>query len=196
MLFRSSPTVQHTIDFNWVMAPKRKDYFAEAMAMSEEFGLYPLMKFNYHYIEYYITEFFSTVFFVNDDARTLKWMTKDRMLECTLKEFGELLGYSDSGTSEPSGWRNHENELSSSKESIAHITMDGGTPGKTAHLVQPFEILHRIYRETVMPRVGNWDEVHGYMFDLLKNSKEKQGDRKSTRLNSSHRSLSRMPSSA
>ena len=53
--------------------------------------------------------------------------------------------------------------------------MENGTHGKTAHLSQPFEILHRVYRETLMPRVGNWDEVHGFMFDLLKNSKEKQG---------------------
>ena len=170
-----SVTLQHTINFAWVMAPKRRDYFAEAFAMAEEFGLYPLMKFNHNYIEYYILQFFSTVYFEADDARSLKWMTKNHVLECTLKEFGEMLGYPDSGSSDPSGWRAHENELSSSKDSISEITMVGGTCGKTAHLCQPFEILHRIYRETLMPRVGNWDEVHGYMIDLLKISKEKQG---------------------
>ena len=41
--------------------------------------------------------------------------------------------------------------------------------------MRPFEILHRVYRETIAPRVGNWDEVHGYMFDLLKLSYENQG---------------------
>lgn len=105
----------------------------------------------------------------------MKWMTKDRVLEATLKEFAEYFGYVDSGTLEVSGWRSHDNALSSSKDSIAHITIENGTPKKIAHLVQPFEILHRIYRETLMPRVGNWDEVHGFMFDLLKNSKEIQG---------------------
>ena len=80
-----SPTVQHTIDFPWVMAPKRKDYFAEPMAMCEEFGLFPIMKFNHNYIELFITQFFATVFFDGDDARSMKWMTKDRMLQCTLK---------------------------------------------------------------------------------------------------------------
>ena len=103
----------------------------------------------------------------------MKWMSKEKVLECTLKEFSEFLGYTDSGEFDPSGWRSHINQLSSSKECIAHITMENGTPGKTTHLVQPFEILHRIYRETLMPRVGNWDEVHGYMFDLLKTSQEK-----------------------
>ena len=147
------------------------------MAMCQEFGLFPLMKFKHNYIEYYITQFFSTVYFESDAARSMKWMTKDKMLECTLKEFGEYLGYTDKGEFEPSGWRCHINQLSSSKEYIAPITMENGTPGKTAHLVQPFEILHRIYRETLMPRVGNWDEVHGYMFDLLKTSQQKQGSK-------------------
>ena len=97
-------TVQHSICFEWVNAPKRKDYFAETMAMCQEFGLFPLMKFKHNYIEYYITQFFSRVYFEGDADRSMKWMTKDKMLECTLKEFGEYLGYTHKGEFEPSGW--------------------------------------------------------------------------------------------
>ena len=74
-----SVTIQHAIDFPWVMAPKRKDYFEETMTMCEEFGLFPIMKLNHNYIEYYITQFFSTVYFCTDDARSMKWMTKDQI---------------------------------------------------------------------------------------------------------------------
>ena len=102
-------------------------------------------------------------------------MTKDRVLSATMKEFGDLLEYEDRGDDTPSGWRNYGEGLSSHRDVLAPITMEGGTPGKTAHLCQTYEILHRIYRETIAPRVGNWDEVHGYMIDMLKNSHELRG---------------------
>lgn len=34
---------QHTIDINFLQLPKNKEYFAETLAMCEEFGLIPLM---------------------------------------------------------------------------------------------------------------------------------------------------------
>ena len=37
--------------------------------------------------------------------------------------------------------------------------------------------MHRVFRETITPRVGNWDQVHGFVFDLLKLCREKQGIR-------------------
>ena len=157
MLFRSyfhkdySVTTRHTIDINHLLLPKHKDYFAETLAMCEEFGLIPLMKINQSYIDYYIVQFYATVHFDEDEKRTMRWMTKDRMLEATLKEFGEVLGYEDKGAFDPSGWRNHVNALSLNKDEISHITMENGTPGKTTHLAQPSEILHHIYHETLMP---------------------------------------------
>ena len=57
-----SVTLQHTIDIPYMQLPKNKAYFAETLAMCEEFGLFPIMKFNHNYIEYYITQFFSTVY--------------------------------------------------------------------------------------------------------------------------------------
>ena len=37
--------------------------------------------------------------------------------------------------------------------------------------------MHRVFRETITPRVGNLDQVHGFVFDLLKLCREKQGIR-------------------
>ena len=50
-----------------------------------------------------------------------------------------------------------------------------GNPGKTAHLIPTFDILHRIYRENIAVKVGNWDEVHGNVIDLLIESQRHQG---------------------
>ena len=53
--------------------------------------------------------------------------------------------------------------------------MVGGICGQTEDLVPTFEIMHHIYRETIAPRSGNWDQVHGYVFELLSNSHQQQG---------------------
>ena len=82
------------------------------------------------------------------------------------------MGYEDKGELIPSCWRNYGNSLSSHRDVLEPITMEEGTNGKTAHLCRPFEIPHRVFRETIAPRVGNWDKVHGYMIDMLKNSFE------------------------
>ena len=165
-----SVTTQHSLDIDHMRLPAYNGYFDDTLAICEEFGLINIMKFNQNYIEEYITQFYATVYMHPDDARTMTWMTKDRVMSATMKEFGDLLDYEDRGDDTPSGWRNYGEGLSSHRDVLAPITMDGGTPGKTAHLCQTYEILHRIYRETITPRVGNWDEVHGYMIDLLKNS--------------------------
>ena len=55
------------------------------------------------------------------------------------------------------------------------MTMPGGIPGQTEDLVPTYEIMHRVFRETITPRVGNWDQVHGYLIDLLKLCCVKQG---------------------
>ena len=168
--------IQHSIDIEHMKKDKLRSYFAEALAMCGEFGLIDIMTFNHPYIEYYILQFYSTVHFGNDNARTLRWMTKDTMLEATMNDFGAVLGgYRDGGPRSPCGWRCHSNDESGGKELLAPITMEGGIPGQTEDLIQPFEILHRIYRECLAPRIGNWDQVHSYTIDLMANSKTNKG---------------------
>ena len=41
-----------------------------------------------------IAQFYATVHFGTDDVRTLKWMTKDKVMTSTWGRFAELLGYS------------------------------------------------------------------------------------------------------
>jgi hypothetical protein len=39
--------------------------------------------------------------------------------------------------------------------------------GFQKNLLKVWDIMHRIYRNTVMPRVGNFDQIHGKLIDLL-----------------------------
>ena len=142
---------------SWVRDRKHEGYFDDTLAMCEEFGLLDIMKVHQPFIEYYIIQFFATVYFDTDDERTLIWMTKGTKFSATMKELGALLGYDGKGELESSGWRCHEGDYSSGKKVLEPITMKYGTCVQSAHLVKEFEILHRIYHETIAPRMGNFD---------------------------------------
>ena len=73
---------------------KHQAYFGEALEMCERFGLLPIMEVKCDYVELMIAQFYATVHFGTDDVRTLKWMTKDKVLTSTWGRFAELLGYS------------------------------------------------------------------------------------------------------
>ena len=48
--------------------------------------------------------------------------------------------------------------------------------GKVSYELWPFlDIMHRIFRNTLFPRVGNLDQVHSYLVDLLLFCQEEQG---------------------
>jgi hypothetical protein len=72
---------------------KNPEYFGEALAMCEEFGLLPLMQFTQNWDEDLVVQFYSTVYFTEDEDKTIKWLTNGRLLEATWVEFGASLGY-------------------------------------------------------------------------------------------------------
>jgi hypothetical protein len=68
---------------NFTHMDKHAQYFAEAREICEQFGLFPLMKFQHPYCVDVIGQFFATVYVDNDDAKTMTWMTEGRMLHGT-----------------------------------------------------------------------------------------------------------------
>ena len=73
---------------------KHSEYFGEALDMCERFGLLPIMQVQCDYEKLMIAQFYATVHLGSDDARTLKWMTRDRVMTSTWGRFAQLLGYS------------------------------------------------------------------------------------------------------
>ena len=148
--------LQRLVDIEQLRNPKHNGYFDEALAMCEEFGLINIMKLHCPYDEELVLQLFATSFFGKDEARTVEWMTKGVRLKATWGEFGALLGYEDKGDKIPSGWRIHdENGWSYNRKVLKPITFRYGNPGKTAHLIPTFDILHRIYRENIAVKVGS-----------------------------------------
>jgi hypothetical protein len=60
------------------------------------------------------------------------------------------------------------NEHPTAKKHLTHLYILGwGIPGDTKNLLLVYEIMHRIYREVLNPKVGNIDQIHGFMVDLM-----------------------------
>ncbi|KAK1698820.1 hypothetical protein QYE76_015517, partial [Lolium multiflorum] len=171
--FKKGVAPQHAIDTGKMAANK---YFEEAYAMCGEFGLYPIMELNKDYDVGLIQQFYATVHFEQDEARTFRWMTHERLLESNLAKFGAALGYPRYPGVDANGWRCHDSSWAQTREVLEHLYIPGwGVPGKSADLLPTWDIMLRVYRETIGPKGGNLDELHLYEVDLMANSFAKKG---------------------
>ncbi|KAK1628973.1 hypothetical protein QYE76_003288 [Lolium multiflorum] len=171
--FKKGVAPQHAIDTAKMAATR---YFEEAYALCGEFGLYPIMELNKDYDIGLIHQFYATVHFEQDEARTFRWMTHETLLEANLASFGDALGYPRSPGVNENGWRSHDSSFAQTKEVLEHLYIKGwGIPGKSANLLPTWGIMLRVYRETIGPKGGNLDELHLYEVDLMANSFAKKG---------------------
>jgi hypothetical protein len=107
-------------------------------------------------------------------------MTRDVLLIATWSEFGCILGYTipEECEKETSGWRFHDGLNASSKDVLAPLYMHGKRKlGYTSHLQPVYDIMLRIHRETITAKVGNFDEIHSFVIDLLVQTHLRRGKR-------------------
>ncbi|KAK1628842.1 hypothetical protein QYE76_003157 [Lolium multiflorum] len=171
--FKKGVALQHAIDTGKMAASR---YFDEAYAMCGEFGLYPIMELTKDYDVGLIHQFYATVHFDSDEAKTFRWMSHDKLLESNLAKFGSALGYPRLPGVDENGWRCHDSSFSQPREVLEPLYIKGwGIPGKSADLLPTWDIMLRVYRETIGPKGGNLDELHLYEVDLMANSFAKMG---------------------
>ncbi|KAK1651998.1 hypothetical protein QYE76_069803 [Lolium multiflorum] len=171
--FKKGVAPQHAIDTGKMAASR---YFAEAYAMCGEFGLYPIMELTKEYDVELIHQFYATVHFDSDEAKTFRWMSHERLLESNLAKFGSALGYPRLPGVDENGWRCHDSSFSQPREVLEPLYIKGwGIPGKSVDLLPTWDIMLRVYRETIGPKGGNLDELHLYEVDLMANSFAKKG---------------------
>jgi hypothetical protein len=126
------------------------EYFGEAYAMCQEFGLYPIMTLNKDFDIQLIQKFYGTIHLAQDEAKTFRWMTHDTQLEANLASFGEVLGYPRSPWTDNKGWRFHDSSFSMTKDVLALLYIKGwGVPGKSVDLLPTWYIMICVYRETI-----------------------------------------------
>ena len=117
-----------------------------------------------------MAQFYATVHLGIDEDRTLTWMTNGKLLSVKWKAFMELLGVEDHGLETPVGFRPHSKTTSTHKQALwpyCTLKINPETKKETYELPAFLDILHRFFRETLFPRIGNLDMVHSYLVDML-----------------------------
>ena len=96
-------------------------------------------------------------------------MTNGRQLSATWKDFMDLLHVPDEGLTMPVGVRPHANPESASKNKLQPYYVEKALPnGKTGWVLNSFlDIMYRIFRNSLFPRIGDKDKVHAYMVDMM-----------------------------
>src|SRR4051812_31025875 len=69
-----------------------REYFAEATALVDQFGLGPIISFNKDFSVDLLAQFFATVHFRRTGERALIWMMDVDRVSCTWEKFMDALG--------------------------------------------------------------------------------------------------------
>ena len=148
---------------------KNMSYFGEALELCNQLDIIKVMEFNKDFDADIVAQFYATVHLGTDVERTLTWMTNGKLLSVKWKAFMELLGYDDKGPDNPVGFRPHKEAGATHKSALwpyNTLKISPTTQKKTYELSPFLDILHRIFRHTLFPRIGNLDQVHSYLVDL------------------------------
>jgi hypothetical protein len=155
---------------------KHLDYFGEALEICEEFDLIKLMELNCDFDVQLIHQFFASVHFGSDEARHLSFMCHDEFFRVPWSAFCQALGYEDTGLEGQGGLRPHDRDHPMDKEKLAPLYIPGrGIVGKSKDLLPVYDIMHRVFRYVLLPKVGNQDDIYGYLVDLLVAMKTQRG---------------------
>ena len=166
---------QKHIDINQKVQ-QNAEYFGEAKEICEELGLIPLMKYINNYDPTLIAQFYATAYFSAGENKSFTWMSRNEQCSATLAEFAALLGYQVIHDADPGYFRCHSYGRPLMKDALAPLYMEGDvTYGEIKYLQPTWDIMNRIFRDTVAPKVGNVDQIHGYQVDLLVNTHKNHG---------------------
>ena len=123
-----------------------------------------------------IAQFYATVHFSTGEQKSFTWMTRNEQCSATLADLGALLGYQVIHDTDPSFFRCHNYGRPMIKEELAPLYMEGDVVhGCIKYLLPTWDIMNRIFRDTIAPKVGNVDQIHGFQVDLLVNTYKNRG---------------------
>ncbi|XP_044979323.1 uncharacterized protein LOC123446852 [Hordeum vulgare subsp. vulgare] len=144
-------------------------YFGEPLHMVEQLGIAELITFHLDFDPEIVAQFFVTIHFHTDAKRTMTWVTNGERLSATWKEFMDLMNIRDEGLENPLGLHPHAKPSATPKEKLLPYFIEKVSPsGEVSHVSNQFlDVMHRIFRNTLFLCVGNKDQVHSYLVDML-----------------------------
>ena len=142
-------------------------YYENALWITEKLGLHTLMKIQQNYNVFVVHQFFATLVFGAGDEHPMTWMTGHMTCKSNFKEFVDLLGYPFLGANEACGLRMHSHVRDYDKKKLAPLYEDKDCIGTSSGLHTIYNLLLRLFRETIAPRDDNIDEIRPGTVNLL-----------------------------
>lgn len=123
-----------------------------------------------------VAQFYATVHFSSGVDKSFTWMSRNNRCTATLAEFAALLGYRVIDDREPCYYHCHSYGKPMTKDRLEPLYMEGTVAhGFIKYLLPTWDIMNRIIRETIAPKVGNVDQIHGFQVDFLVKAHENKG---------------------
>src|SRR5215216_6519501 len=99
----------------------------------------------------------------------MTWMTNGKRMSAKWKDFMEMLHVRDEGLNAPVGVRPNANPESANKNKLQPYLVEKKLANsKKTWVLNPFlDIMHRIFHNTLFPRIGDKDKVHTYLVDMM-----------------------------
>ena len=99
----------------------------------------------------------------------MTWMTNEQLMTAKWKDFMDLLQVPDEGLDMPVGVRPHANLESANKNKLQPLLVEKTLANKKkVWVLNSFlDIMHRIFRKSLFPHIGDKDKVHAYLIDMM-----------------------------
>jgi hypothetical protein len=115
---------------------------------------------------------------IENGDRSLTWMTKEHVMKSTWEEFANGLGY-QLAHNNLNSFRVHHHPKPMNKDKMVNLYIARSVVCESAYdLLPTFEIMNRIYRNTVNPKHTNQEKFHGFLVNLLMLTQQNQGSGK------------------
>jgi hypothetical protein len=129
-----------------------------------------MMTFNHPFSKEVICQFYATVQFdiAENGVYSLTWMTKEHLMKAKWEDLAQGLGYELIAPNNFNTFWVHLAHKPVKKEKMIDLYLVGRAMcGSAYDLLPTYDLMLRVFRNTVNPEKGNLDEFHGFLVKLL-----------------------------
>ena len=130
-------------------------------------GLIPFVAFHHPFSEDLVMQFFATVYFHSDEARTMTWMSGTYECEASMAKFSDIIPYRFFAEEHPEYGRVRETGRDKDEIAFAYKPDKAFTTGSIKHLKPTYDTMRHILRYTLNPKTGDSHNLRSSMLDIF-----------------------------
>ena len=130
-------------------------------------GLIPFVTFHHPFNDDLVMQFFATVYFHNDVARTMTWMSGTYECEAPMAKFSSIIPYQFFAEEHADYGRARETGRDKDEIAFAYKPEKAFTTGSIKHLKPTYDTMCHILRYTLNPKAGDSHNLRSSMLDIF-----------------------------